>query len=118
MSGVRKLLISLSVLPLVLNVPALAWDDEGHMAVAYVAYQHLNTPTKARVAELLRLNPDYQTWKAAVPSGTAAAKRKMLIFMMGNMAGRHQEQTRVHRRRNRGRQSPRWSHLLAKYRLF
>ena len=82
MSGVRKLLISLSVLPLVLNVPALAWDDEGHMAVAYVAYQHLNTPTKARVAELLRLNPDYQTWKAAVPCGTAAAKRKMLIFMM------------------------------------
>jgi hypothetical protein len=82
MYGARTLVISLSVFPIVLNVSAFAWDDEGHMAVAYVAYQHLNAPTKARVDELLCLNPDYKLWKAAVPSGTAAAKRRMLIFMM------------------------------------
>lgn len=82
MPHARNLLTSLLVLVMVFNVPTFAWDNEGHMAVAYVAYQHLNTATKARVNQLLRLNPDYSHWKAAVPSGTSAAKSKMLIFMM------------------------------------
>lgn len=82
MPRARNLLTSLLVLVLVLYVPTFAWDNEGHMAVAYVAYQHLNTATKARVDQLLQLNPDYSHWKAAVPSGTSAAKSKMLIFMM------------------------------------
>ena len=86
MSTVRKLLINplifLSLLALVENPPVFAWDNEGHMAIAYVAYQHLKAPTKRRVNQLLKLNPDYQHWMASVPSGTAAAKRKMLIFMM------------------------------------
>ncbi len=82
MPRARNLFCLLLVLALVLNVPTFAWDNEGHMAVAYVAYQHLNTGTKARVNQLLRLNPDYSHWKAAVPSGTSAAKSKMLIFMM------------------------------------
>lgn len=82
MPRARNLLISLLVPVLVFNVPTFAWDNEGHMAVAYVAYQHLNTATKARVDQLLRLNPDYSHWKAGVPSGTSKAKSKMLIFMM------------------------------------
>ena len=32
--------------------PALAWDDQGHMMVAAVAYDKLTPPTKARVAAL------------------------------------------------------------------
>ena len=82
MSRARNLLICALLLIVALSVPALAWDSEGHMAVAYVAYQHLNPATKNRVNQLLRLNPDYNHWKAAVPSGTSAAKRRMLIFMM------------------------------------
>ena len=81
MSGIRKLVSGL-VVALALSLPSLAWDNEGHMAVAYVAYQHLNAATKARVNQLLKLNPDYQHWNSAVPSGTSAARRKMLIFMM------------------------------------
>jgi hypothetical protein len=81
MSGTRKL-ISILVVTFALGLPTFAWGPEGHMAVAYVAYQHLNPATKARVDQLLKLNPDYQHWKAAVPSGTPAARRKMLIFMM------------------------------------
>lgn len=82
MPRARNLLTSLLVFVLVLNVPTFAWNNEGHMAVAYVAYQHLTPATKARVDQLLQLNPDYNSWKAAVPSGTSAAKAKMLIFTM------------------------------------
>ena len=81
MSSTRKL-ISTLVVTFTLSLPTFAWGPEGHMAVAYVAYQHLNASTKARVDQLLRRNPDYKHWKAAVPSGTPAATRKMLIFMM------------------------------------
>lgn len=78
MSRARNLLICL----LLLNPPIFAWNSEGHMAVAYVAYQRLTPPTRARVNHLLRLNPDYHHWKSAVPRSTSAARRNMLIFMM------------------------------------
>ena len=82
MLGSRMLLISLLLFSVAVTPPTFAWDNEGHMAVAYVAYQHLNAPTKARIDQLLQLNPDYQHWKAAVPSGTPLAERQMFIFMM------------------------------------
>ncbi len=82
MTTAHRLVVLVLIFVLGFNVPTFAWDGLGHMAVAYVAYQHLNTATKTRVDKLLRLNPDYQTWKAAVPAGTSAAKRKMMIFMM------------------------------------
>jgi hypothetical protein len=81
MANARKF-VSILMATLALGVPTFAWDNEGHMAVAYVAYQHLNAATKDRVDQLLRLNPDYRLWKASVPNGTSAARRKMLIFMM------------------------------------
>src|SRR5882757_5610376 len=40
----------------------LGWGSIGHMTVAYVAYQKLTPATKARVRDLLKLNPDYATW--------------------------------------------------------
>jgi len=56
----------------------LAWDGEGHMQVAEIAWKHLNTVSRARVSELLKLNPNYHTWIAHVPP----AKRKQVAFVM------------------------------------
>lgn len=41
---------------------AWAWDDFGHMAVAEVAFKQLKPKARARVAELLKLNPRYPNW--------------------------------------------------------
>ncbi len=59
--------------------PALAWNDAGHMAVAYVAYQQLTPAKRARVKQLLKLNPDYGRW---LPKGTAAKDRDLVRFMI------------------------------------
>jgi hypothetical protein len=42
--------------------PALAWDDRGHMTVAYIAYKQLTPATRDRVNVLLKLNPKYSDW--------------------------------------------------------
>jgi hypothetical protein len=63
-------------------LPSFGWDDEGHMAVAYVAYQNLNTATKTRIATLLKLNPDYKKWVAMIPTSTTKANQSMMIFMI------------------------------------
>jgi len=64
-------------------LPVFGWDNEGHMTVAYVAYQRLTPATKTRVDALLRLNPSYSnTWKAMIPAGTSAEDSKMMFFMI------------------------------------
>jgi hypothetical protein len=50
------------------TAPARAWDDQGHMMVATVAWEKLNPAVKKRAIELLKLNPDYETFIAGVPS--------------------------------------------------
>jgi hypothetical protein len=50
-AGLLALLASVAA-----NAPALAWDDQGHMMVAAVAYDKLTPPIKARVAALLALS--------------------------------------------------------------
>jgi hypothetical protein len=52
------------------------------MAVAYVAYQHLNPATRDRVKVLLALNPYYKTWKGFIPAGTSEADTDVAIFIM------------------------------------
>jgi len=47
---------------------AVAWDGEGHMMVAAIAWKHLNDTSRARVAQLLKLNPSYGTWIAGAPA--------------------------------------------------
>ena len=42
--------------------PSRAWDDQGHMMVAAVAWEKLNPAVKKRAIELLKLNPDYETF--------------------------------------------------------
>ena len=71
MSRARKWGIATMIMILV-SMPMYGWDKLGHMAAAYVAYQHLNAPTKKRVDQLLQLNPDYSKWKAKIPGGTTA----------------------------------------------
>jgi hypothetical protein len=46
---------------------AEAWNREGHMVVAAIAYRRLAPATKAKVNRLLALHPKYQTWVAGLP---------------------------------------------------
>lgn len=57
---------------------AWAWDNEGHMQVAEIAWKHLTAESKARVATLLQLNPQYSTWIANV----SATKQPQTAFVM------------------------------------
>src|ERR1700733_4575159 len=58
--------------------PAQAWWDEGHMQIAYVAYQHLDPTVKQQVDDLLKLNSDYDKWTATAPD---AASAKVYAFV-------------------------------------
>lgn len=62
--------------------PAFAWNDEGHMAVAYLAYQRLQPASRARVNSLLNLNPYYSKWRASLPAGISEADADRMIFMI------------------------------------
>jgi hypothetical protein len=62
--------------------PAYAWNDFGHMTVAYLAYQKLTPATRARANALLKLNPYYDRWAAAVPAGL---DKDAVIFMLASL---------------------------------
>jgi S1/P1 nuclease len=59
--------------------PAYAWNDFGHMTVAYLAYQKLTPAARDRVKALLRLNPNHDKWVAAVPAGM---DQDLVVFML------------------------------------
>src|SRR5262249_2584166 len=62
---------------------AFAWDDFGHMVIAYVAYERLTSPTRARVKALLQLNPYHApTWRLRGPAHSSAATRDRMMFML------------------------------------
>jgi len=64
---------------------ACAWNDRGHMSVAYVAYRRLTPATRDRVNVLLKLNPKYNDWAAEVDKevpGASSADKSMMIFML------------------------------------
>src|SRR5436190_2079750 len=52
---------------------AQAWHAAGHMMTAAVAWEQMTPAARKRVSELLKLNPDYNTWVAGIPN---AAKDK------------------------------------------
>lgn len=60
-----QLMVSLSIA--LWSGGASAWDDQGHMMVAAIAWDHLTPSSKSRAIELLKLNPDYAAWIAGVP---------------------------------------------------
>lgn len=81
---VQKVLVC-AVLALVLSGPALAWNDRGHMTVAYIAYKQLTPTTRDRVNALLKLNPKYSDWSATVDKeapGALADDKNLMIFMI------------------------------------
>src|SRR4051794_1868665 len=72
-AGLLALLASVAA-----GAPALAWDDQGHMMVAAVAYDKLTPPTKARVAALLTLS-QYPTNGVNNASAANQAKAKFMM---------------------------------------
>lgn len=73
-----RLLLSL----LLLAPSSYGWNGFGHMAVAYVAYQHLDPNVKAHADNLLRLNPLYATWKNQLPAGLPVDQQNTMLFMI------------------------------------
>ncbi|BAM90752.1 phospholipase C/P1 nuclease [Bradyrhizobium oligotrophicum S58] len=65
----RRLAIAFVVALVSPAAPALAWWDEGHMQIAYVAYKKLTPAARDRADALLKLNPDYANWIAGAPQG-------------------------------------------------
>lgn len=43
-----KRLAAVALTLLILAMPAQAWNGKGHMTVAYIAYKHLDPPSKQR----------------------------------------------------------------------
>ena len=68
------------VFVLVFASAAAGWNGEGHEVVAYIAYQHLDPATRAKVDALLAKNPCFNEWKTAA-NGVPAAQRPAAIFM-------------------------------------
>jgi len=82
MRSIGRVLVAACLVVLGLSQPAAAWNDKGHMAVAYVAYQQLTPAVRSRVDQLLRMNPFYRRWLAMIPSTVAAGDRNLAIFMI------------------------------------
>ena len=80
----KKILLVLGTLVLAggLGAPAYGWNNFGHMAVAYVAYQQLTPASKARVDALLQLNPDYQNWMMMIPEDASPSDKQMMVFLI------------------------------------
>jgi hypothetical protein len=55
------------------------------MTVAYVAYQNLTPAAKARVRDLLKLNPEYANWEKQIPAGTSADDHDRILFMIASV---------------------------------
>jgi len=70
-------LLALGIVTVLSAAPAWGWDDEGHMMVAAVAWDHLGDASRARVTALLKLNPDYATWIV----DTTRGERDKIAFM-------------------------------------
>jgi hypothetical protein len=61
--------------------PARAWNETGHMLVAYIAYKHLTPQARTAVDRLLTLNAEVEAWKAALPPNWDDSSRKLAAFM-------------------------------------
>ncbi len=69
MVGMQATLIRWRRLPsllllLTLSSPVLAWNAAGHRLVARIAWQQLDSPSRAAVGKLLRQHPDFHRWQS------------------------------------------------------
>jgi hypothetical protein len=82
MNTTARLLVVVCLAVFGLSRPAAAWNDKGHMAVAWVAYQQLTPVARARVDQLLRMNPFYRRWLGMIPATVPAGDRNLAVFMI------------------------------------
>jgi hypothetical protein len=82
MTTTGRLLVVVCLAVFGLSRPAAAWNDKGHMAVAWVAYQQLPPVARARVDQLLRINPFYRRWLGMIPATVPAGDRNLAVFMI------------------------------------
>jgi len=79
----RRWFASLVLLVICLTpAQSFAWGNEGHMMVAFIAYQLLNPVTRARADALIALNPEFDTWKTLIPASVPDADRPAMLFMI------------------------------------
>jgi hypothetical protein len=64
------------------QIAAFAWNNIGHMAVAYVAWQNLTPAMRARVTQLVQQNPLYSKWDQLIPVSVVGTQRNMYLFMI------------------------------------
>jgi hypothetical protein len=76
---VARLVLALLAVALA-RTPAFAWNSFGHMEVAAVAWEQLTPQTKARVGELLKLNPMYGSWI----EGVAPPEQTRIAFLFAS----------------------------------
>lgn len=56
---------------------AMAWWDEGHMRVAVMAWDQMSPAARAEASRLIRKNPQYNAWVAAVPQPNDGSLRDL-----------------------------------------
>ena len=64
------------------TTPAAAWNPDGHMVVALLAYRHLTPAARVRAGQLLKLNPLYATWIAPLPTNASAEQKRRRAFVL------------------------------------
>jgi S1/P1 Nuclease/HAD superfamily, subfamily IIIB (Acid phosphatase) len=73
------------VLMTLFATPSFAWDNLGHMTVAQVAWTLLNSNARTSISQLLRLNPQYDSWTVNV----APDKRDQVSFLLASTWADH-----------------------------
>ena len=61
--------------------PAGAWNERGHMLVAFIAFRHLDADVKTEVGRLLRLNPQFKSWVENLPPSATEERRTETAFV-------------------------------------
>jgi hypothetical protein len=82
MTSGRRVTANVLLCVLLFAQAGFGWNGQGHMIVAYVAYQKLTKKTRTRVGNLMKLNPYYGRWVGMLPAGTPAKYKRMMIFMI------------------------------------
>ncbi len=82
MKKTLRLTVALLLLTFICSEHAHAWSDPGHMAVAFIAYKGLTPAKRARVDELIRLNPRYNLWVQSLPHGISQSTKNGMLFMI------------------------------------
>ena len=65
----------------ILYEPLFAWSSEVHMTIAYIAYERLQPPVRAKVDGLIQLNPMAPRWTAALQKYVKKPHLNEALFM-------------------------------------